>query len=116
MEDFESLLPKRKRGANASPLFTLAEVKDITQRALQLQEERLQADYSTTLRDKLNGSGSSARPSGDPPPCPARRPLTVLRARVPLARRVPRRARRAIRKFLQVQPRLHVAKAPRVAL
>ena len=58
MADFDRLLPRRKRPASGnssvgSALFTYAEVKDITSRALQEQEERLRAEFHAALRDRL---------------------------------------------------------------
>ena len=69
MEDFDRFLARRKRpalgssntanaagaAANGPVLFTYAEVRDITSRALVEQEERLRLEFQAALRDRLNG-------------------------------------------------------------
>ena len=79
MEDFDRFLARRKRpalgssntanaagaAANGPVLFTYAEVRDITSRALVEQEERLRLEFQAALRDRLNGKPRT-------PACPPR--------------------------------------------
>jgi hypothetical protein len=62
MDELDGFLPKRKRLAPglapAGPplLFTYAELRAVTQRALEEQHERLSLQFQTILRDRLHGT------------------------------------------------------------